>query len=120
MDIYVYIEDPDELHEQENNYPLAPEKLNISGSMLSKYCSDMEDKYGIKVGGVNKLVTNLGNKSRYVLYYKNLQLCLSLRMKLAGVHSISEFKKSDWLKKYIDFNNDNRKNAVNCLEKELS
>ena len=88
--------------------------------MLSKYCSDIEDKYGIKVGGVNKLVTNLGNKSRYVLYYKNLQLCLSLRMKLAGVHNILEFKKSDRLKKYIHFNNDKRKNAVNSLEKDLS
>ena len=87
MDICVDLQDPDELHEQENNCPLAPEKLDISVSMLSKYCSDIEDKYGIKVGGVNKLVTNLGNKSRYVLYYKNLQLCLSLRMKLAGVHN---------------------------------
>ena len=87
MDICVDLQDPDELHEQENNYPLAPEKLDISVSMLSKYCSDIEDKYGIKVGAVNKLVTNLGNKSRYVLYYKNLQLCLSLRMKLAGVHN---------------------------------
>ena len=120
MDICVDLQDPDELHEQENNYPLAPEKLDISVSMLSKYCSDIEDKYGIKVGGVNKLVTNLGNKSRYVLYYKNLQLCLSLRMKLAGVHNILEFKKSDRLKKYIDFNNDKRKNAVNSLEKDLS
>ena len=30
--------------------------------MLSKNCSDIANKYGIKVGGVNKLVPNLGNK----------------------------------------------------------
>ena len=50
--------------------------------MLSKYCIDIADKYGIKVGGVNKLVPNLGEKGRYILHYRNLQLYLSLRMKL--------------------------------------
>ena len=34
----------------------------------------MEDKYGIKVGDVMKLIPNLGNKTNYVLHYKNLQL----------------------------------------------
>ena len=29
---------PDKLHELENDYPLAPEKLAVSGDMLSKYC----------------------------------------------------------------------------------
>ena len=29
-----------------------------------------------KIGGVNKLVPDLGNKSEYVLHYKNLQLYL--------------------------------------------
>ena len=28
----------DELHELHNDYPLAPEKLVVSGDMLSKYC----------------------------------------------------------------------------------
>ena len=32
--------------------------------MLPKYCPDIADEYGIKVGGVNKLVPNLGNKSK--------------------------------------------------------
>ena len=30
--------------------------------MLPKYCSDIADKYGIKVGGVSKLVPNLRDK----------------------------------------------------------
>lgn len=28
---------------------------------------------GTKVGGVNKLIPNLGNKGRHVLHYSNLQ-----------------------------------------------
>ena len=87
--------------------------------MLSKYCIDIADKYGIKVGGVNKLVPNLGEKGRYILHYRNLQLYLSLRMKLVSVYKILEFEQSDWLKKYIDFNTDKRTNVVNSFEKDF-
>ena len=87
--------------------------------MLSKYCSNIADHYGIKVGGVSKLVPNLGNKSKYIIHDRNLQLYLSLGMKLIGIQRILKFKQSDWLKKYIDFIADKRKNAVNGFEKKL-
>ena len=77
-----------------NDYPLSPEKFEISHNILSKYCSNMADEYGIKVGGVNKLVPNFGNKSKYVLHYRNLQLYLSLGMKVTKVHRILTFKQS--------------------------
>ena len=70
------LEYPDKLHDLHNDYPLAPEKLEISSDMLSKYCSDIADKYGIKVGGVSKLVPHLRDKKKYVVHYKNLQLYL--------------------------------------------
>ena len=50
--------------------------------MLSKNCFDIANKYGIKIGGVNKLVANLGKESKYSVHYRNLQLYLSLGMKL--------------------------------------
>ena len=43
-----------ELHDLHNDYLLAPEKLENSQKMLSKYCSDIADKYGIKIGGLKK------------------------------------------------------------------
>ena len=82
----------DELHQLNNDCPLAPEKLEISHNMLSNCCSNIANKYGIKIGGVNKLVPHLGNKSKYVLHYKSLQLYLSLGMKLTKVHRILKFK----------------------------
>ena len=107
------------MHDLHNNYPLVPEKLEICQNMLSKYYSDIADEYGIKIGGVNKLVSNLGNKRKYVVHYRNLQLYLSLGMKLTKVHRFLKFKQSDWLKKYIDFSTDKRKNAVHNFEKDF-
>ena len=104
------------MHDSHNYYPLAPEKLEITQNMLSNYCSDIADKYGIKIDGANKLVPNLGNKSKYVVYYRNLQFYLSLEMKLTKVHRILKLKQCDWLKKYIDFNTDKMKNAANSYE----
>ena len=70
----VDLEYPDEL---DNDYPLAPEKLAASYDMLSGYCKEISDKYGIKVGAIKKLVPNLGSKTNYILYYRYLQLYLS-------------------------------------------
>ena len=67
-----------ELHELHNDYLLAPEKPAASSDMLSKYCKKIADKYEIKVGDVKKLIPNLGNKTNYVLHYRNLQLYLPL------------------------------------------
>ena len=91
----VDFEHPDELHELHNDYPLAPEKLKINHNMLSKYCISIANKYDIKIGIANKLVSNLGNKSKYILHFKNLQLYLSLGMKLDSVHKTLKFKQSD-------------------------
>ena len=80
------------MHDFYNDHPLASGKLEISNDMLSKYCSDITKIYGIKVGGVNKLVPNLGSKSKYVLHYRNFQLYLSLKMKLTKILRVLKFK----------------------------
>ena len=110
---------PSELHDLHYDYPLVSEKLEISQDMLSKYCSDIADKYGIEIGGVNKLVSNLRSKSKYVVHYRNIQLYSSLGIKVSKVYRILKFKQSDWLKKFIDFNMDKRKNASNKFEENF-
>ena len=84
----VDLEYPSELHDYHNDYPLAPETLEISPDMLPKYCSDIADKYGIKIGGVSKLVPNLRDKKQYIIHNRNLQLYLSLGMKLSKIHRV--------------------------------
>ena len=111
------IEYSTELHDIHNDYPLAPEKIEISSDMLSKYCSDIANKYGIKVGGVKKIVPNLRDKVKYIVHYRYLQLYSKLGIKLIKVHRILKFKLSDWLKEYIEFNTEKNffKLLVNCI-----
>ena len=102
----VDLKHPDELYYLYNDYPLPSEKHAISYDALSNYCKKIADQYGIKVRDVKKLVPTF-------------QLYSSLGMKLIKIHKILNFKQSDWLKKYIHFNNEKRTNAANSLEKEF-
>ena len=115
----VDLEYPKELHDLHNDYPLAAEKIKVTENMLSPYCKKIAEKFGVKIGLVEKLVPTLFNKERYVLHYRNLQLYMSLGLKLTKIHRALEFDQSPWLKSYIDFNTKKRANAKNSFEKDF-
>ena len=62
------------------------------------------EKYNISIGLVRKLIPTLKDEKEYVLHYQNLQLYMSLSLKVKKVHQVLEFDQSPWLKQYIDFN----------------
>ena len=97
--VEVDLEYPEELHDLHNDYPLAPENIEINK--------------------VTKLVPNLRNKERYILHIRNLQLYLSLGMKLTRVHKILQFTQKEWMKPYIDLNTSLRAKAKNDFEKDF-
>ena len=107
------------LHDSHSDYPLAPGKLKTSSDMLSKYCSDIANKYGVKVGGVKNLVPNLQDKVKYVAHYRNLQYYLSLGMKLIKIHRVLKFKQSNWLEEYIQFNTEKKKQSTDEFHKAI-
>ena len=95
----VDLEYPEELHDLHNEYPLAPERLEINK--------------------VWKLIPNLNNKISYVLQYKNLKLYESLGMKVTKIHRGIKFEESPWLKSYTDMNTNLRTEAKNEFEKDF-
>ena len=68
---------PKKLHDIHNDYPLAPEKVNMPKEWLSKYCLKIASVYNITT--VNKLVPNLMDKNNYVVHYRNLQTMSRVR-----------------------------------------
>ena len=60
---------------------------------------------------VGKLVTNLHNKTKYVIRIRNLKPALNHGFVLKKVHKVIKFNQNAWLKSYIDMNTDLRKKA---------
>ena len=95
----VDLEYPKELHELHNDYPLAPESIEINK--------------------VRKLVPTLYNKSKYVIHHENLKQYLDLGLKLTKIHRGISFKESAWMKPYIDFNTKLRAESTNDFDRDF-
>ena len=91
---------PDELHHKHNDYPFCPERVECKN-------------------GVEKLIPNLRDKTKYIIHYKNLIQCLKAGMKLKKIHRGIKFIESDWMKPYIEKNTNLRAKAKNNFEKDF-
>ena len=59
---------PQELHDIYDDYPLAPEKINIPKEFLSDYCLKISSIHNITTGAIKKLVLNLMNEKNYMIH----------------------------------------------------
>ena len=100
---------PHELHDLQSDYPLAAEKLKITRDKLSPYS---ESLVGDRFTAQEKLSPNLYDKTKYVTNYENLKFYLEAGMKLKKIHRIMSFTQSDWIRPYIDFNTQKRREAT--------
>ena len=51
-----------------SDYPLAPEKMEVSTDMISPYCQQLNEDLVLGGAPVPKLVPNLNNKTKYILH----------------------------------------------------
>ena len=96
----VDLEYPENLHDLHNDYPFCPERVECKN-------------------GVEKLIPNLRNKTKYVIHYKNLIQCLKAGMKLKKIRRGIKFIESEWMKPYIEMNTNLRTKAKNNFEKDF-
>ena len=95
----VDLEYPKELHDLHNDFPLAPEILEL--------------------GGIKKLTQNLRDKEGMVLHWRNLAFYLSLGMKLKKIRRGISFKEESFMKCYIDKNTELRSRGKTKFEKDF-
>ena len=82
----VDLEYPKELHDLQNDYPLAPEVMNVKANMLSEKQVEI---YKLINGSkepkdekTNRLILNLNDKNKYVVHIRTLQFYLKHGLKL--------------------------------------
>ena len=92
----VDLEYPHNLHNLHNDYPLAPEHLEMNG--------------------VGKLIPNLNDKKKYVLHYEALKLYVKYGLRITKIHRGITFQERAWLKGYIDMNTQLRTKSKNDFE----
>jgi hypothetical protein len=112
---------PDILHDHHSDLPLAPESTSILVDDLSPYCRDQFQKINNKRKGVvsKKLIPTLRKKEKYVLHYRNLQFYLQEGLELNEIHRVIRFRQDAWLKPYIEYNTNMRRQAKSDFEVKL-
>eukprot|EP01044_Picomonas_judraskeda_P004016 COSAG03_NODE_344_length_8812_cov_3.890049_4_plen_365_part_00 len=110
---------PTELHDSHNDYPLAPERKLVTQDMLSPYAQKMQQQLKIGRDVSEKLVPNLQDKTDYVVDIRNLKFYRDHGLQITKVSKVISFRQSTWMKPYIDFNTEMRKQAKNDFEKDF-
>ena len=115
----VDLEYPDDIHDSQKDFPLAPTKENIEENSLSEFQLNLLQTMGIKKVKTPKLVQTLNNKNNYTIHYLNLKLYVELGMVVRKVHRILQFTQALWLKPYIEKNTTKRQQATNKFEESF-
>ncbi|XP_031549086.1 uncharacterized protein LOC116286658 [Actinia tenebrosa] len=111
----VDLEYPKELHTLHDDYPLAPEAVEIPFEQLSPLQKQTCPSYK----PYRKLTMNLMDKEKYVVHYRNLQFYVRHGLRVKKIHRVLKFRQEPWMQPYIDFNTQKRTAAKNDFEKNL-
>ena len=114
------LEYPVALHNYHSDYPLAPIKKSIPYGMLSPVARMICDKHKLKrTTNVEKLLATVEDKDFYILHYRNLQLYVSLGLRVKKIHAGIIFKQGPIMKSYVDFNSVKRAQATNKFDTDF-
>lgn len=110
---------PKHLFEDHKDFPLCPEKLEITEDMLCHETRSFLKDNDIKYTPQTRLTPTFLPKTNYVLHISNLKFYLKQGMVLDKIHKGVKFLQTNWLKEYVDFNTEKRKLATSDFEKDF-
>jgi len=115
----VDLEYPQKYHIAHDNFPLAPENIEISTENLSPYAKKaLEQCSGTTKYKDTKLSATFHDRKNYIIHFKNLKLYLSLGMKLTKIHRVVEFKQKNFISPFINKCTSERQKAVTKFEQD--
>ena len=119
LTLKVDLEYPLTLHDAHNDYPLAPEPLEVSDDelKLSKYAA--KKLKGRQRTACRKLCATLHDKRAYTVHWRALKLYLELGLRITKVHRVVSYVEKPWMRKYIELNEGKRRHARNAFEKDF-
>ena len=85
--------------------------------MLSLYAKHIAEKHELTIGKSSKLISSLNDKTRYVIHEMNLKQAVDAGLILTKIHRVIEFNQKPWMREFIDFNINKRKESKNEYEK---
>ncbi|KAL6438748.1 hypothetical protein ACFW04_004622 [Cataglyphis niger] len=97
----VDLEYPQHLHNSHADLPFCPIRNKSPGKR--------EDK----------LLATLYDKKRYIIHYRNLQLCTCHGLRVTKIHRVLQFSQSPWLRDYIELNTKFQTLVRNDFKKNL-
>ena len=108
---------PDNIKEKTKNFPFAPENKIIH---KDKY-NDNDYMKQIKPKTMQNLRNYyvIGQIKSFFVHYRMLKFYVRHGMVIDKIHEIIPFEQSNWLEKYINFNNQKQNNAKYDFEKDF-
>ena len=104
---------PEEVHDDLNDYPIAPSKLVVTQDIISPQSKLIRQKVGLpEKFKSTKLAPNFFDKVNYVVALGNLKFYLSKGAKITKVHKVVSFIQKCWMKPYIDFVSQKRRQTT--------
>ena len=111
---------PKEIHDRQSDYPLAPENMKVEEKLLSKHQRELYRHYynGKEAKDEKQKILNQQD-SKLCGSYQGLTVLYEKGMRLTKVHRGVKFKQRCWLKPWIDFNTEKRKQVKSDFEKDM-
>lgn len=116
----VKLEYPTSLHEDDNLYPMAPERSTVQLDDISRFTSSLNVLTSYKMNNKTPmLLQTLRTKDHYFVHAKNLILYMDHGLEFVKIYSGITFKQMPIMKEYIDLNTKLRNAGKTEREKEL-